>query len=413
MKQCFYIVDLIRNIYCSNCSNEDSDNIDCSVLVENILYNNQKDELFLLHLGFTNNICLNSTNSMSTICDSVYEINNRFLEYKKQFYDFLKQSYTKHTDAFICINDNVETSICFSPQRKDELFLLHLGFTNNICLNSTNSMSTICDSVYEINNRFLEYKKQFYDFLKQSYTKHTDAFICINDNVETSICFSPQRVDKYVHDLLDYIEQHNKQMATIYKILYLMFSEYEKQFYEQFHTIHTDTFICINDNVEISICFSQRIYRSECFTGGSCRILLDIIGFYDHVYTNLIRSPYCDNAINGVKDLLVGIAILPETIQPTITRDQYLQSLEALLTNTPSGVTITFGNVSNQLIEFLATLFATNPRAYIYYTTSFDIEDNRLTTFANELSNNLSTYLDESHPLYRDLLVVLLSTNLA
>jgi hypothetical protein len=140
---------------------------------------------------------------------------------------------------------------------------------------------------------------------------------------------------------------------------------------------------------------------------------LDTIGFYDHVYTNLIRSPYCDNAINGVKDLLVGIAILPETIQPTITRDQYLQSLEALLTNTPSGITITFGNVSNQLIEFLATLFATNPRAYIYYTTSFDIEDDRLTTFANELSNNLSTYLDESHPLYRDLLVVLLSTNLA
>lgn len=262
---------MIRNIYCSSCSNEDSDNIDCSVLVENILYNNQKDELFLLHLGFTNNICLNSTNSMSTICDSVYEINNRFLEYKKQFYDFLKQSYTIHTDAFICINDNVETSICFSPQ----------------------------------------------------------------------------------------------------------------------------------------------IYRSECLTGGSCRTLLDTIGFYDHVYTNLIRSPYCDNAISGVKDLLVGIAILPETIQPTITRDQYLQSLEALLTNTPSGITITFGNVSNQLIEFLATLFATNPRAYIYYTTSFDIEDNRLTTFANELSNNLSTYLDESHPLYRDLLVVLLSTNLA
>jgi hypothetical protein len=191
------------------------------------------------------------------------------------------------------------------------------------------------------------------------------------------------------------------------------FLEYEKQFYEQYYTIHTDTFICINDNVETSICFSPQIYRSECFTGGSCRILLDIIGFYDHVYTNLIRSPYCDNAINGVKDLLVGIAILPETIQPTITRDQYLQSLEALLTNTPSGITITFGNVSNQLIEFLATLFATNPRAYIYYTTSFDIEDNRLTTFANELSNNLSTYLDESHPLYRDLLVVLLSTNLA
>jgi len=223
MKQYFYIVDLIRNIYCSSCSNEDSDNIDCSVLVENILYNNQ--------------------------------------------------------DVFICINQ--------------------------------------------------------------------DTFICINDNVETPICFSPQ------------------------------------------------------------------IYRSECLTGGSCRTLLDIIGFYDHVYTNLIRSPYCDNAINGVKDLLVGIAILPETIQPTITRDQYLQSLEALLTNTPSGITITFGNVSNQLIEFLATLFATNPRAYIYYTTSFDIEDNRLTTFANELSNNLSTYLDESHPLYRDLLVVLLSTNLA
>jgi len=344
MKQYFYIVDLIRNIYCSSCSNEDSDNIDCSVLVENILYNNQKDELFLLHLGFT----------------------------------------------------------------------------NNICLNSTNSMSTICDSVYEINNRFLEYKKQFYNFLKQSYTKHTDAFICINDNVETSICFSPQRVDKYVYDLLDYIEQHNKQMTTIYKILYLMlheinnrFLEYEKQFYEQSYTIHTDAFICINDNVETSICFSPQIYMSECLTGGSCRTLLDIIGFYDHVYTNLIRSPYCDNAISGVKDLLVGIAILPETIQPTITRDQYLQSLEALLTNTPSGITITFGNVSNQLIEFLATLFATNPRAYIYYTTSFDIEDNRLTTFANELSNNLSTYLDENHPLYRDLLVVLLSTNLA
>ena len=299
MKQYFYIVDLIRNMYCSSCSNEDSDDIDCSVLVENILYNNQKDELFLLHLGFTNNICLNSTNSMSTICDSVYEINNRFLEYKKQFYDFLKQSY-------------------------------------NI---------------------------------------HTDTFICINDNVETSICFSPQRVDKYVHDLLDYIEQHNKQMATIYKILYLN--------------------------------------KPNCLTGGSCRTLLDIIGFYDHVYTNLIRTPYCDNAINGVKDLLVGIAILPETIQPTITRDQYLQSLEALLTNTPSGITITFGNVSNQLIEFLATLFVTNPRAYIYYTTSFDIEDNRLTAFANELSNNLSTYLDENHPLYRDLLVVLLSTNLA
>ncbi|MBX0310198.1 MAG: hypothetical protein JHC31_00075, partial [Sulfurihydrogenibium sp.] len=150
-------------------------------------------------------------------------------------------------------------------------------------------------------------------------------------------------------------------------------------------------------------------------TGGSCRTLLDIIGFYDYVYTNLnlIRSPYCDNAINAVKDLLVGIAILPETIQPTITRDQYLQSLEALLTNTPSGITITFGNVSNQLIEFLATLFATNPRAYIYYTTSFDIEDNRLTTFANELSKNLSTYLDKNHPLYKDLLVVLLSTNLA
>jgi hypothetical protein len=339
MKQYFYIVDLIRNIYCSSCSNEDSDNIDCSVLVENILYNNQKDELFLLHLGFTNNICLNSTNSMSTICDSVYETNNRFLEYKKQFYDFLKQSYTKHTDTFICINDNVETSICFS-----------------------------------------------------------------------------QRVDKYVYDLLDYIEQHNKQMATIYKILYLMLHEileYEKQFYEQSYTIYTDTFTCINDNVESSICFSPQIYRSECLTGGSCRTLLDIIGFYDHVYTNLIRSPYCNNAINGVKDLLVGIAILPETIQPTITRDQYLQSLEALLTNTPSGITITFGNVSNQLIEFLATLFATNPRAYIYYTTSFDIEDNRLTTFANELSNNLSTYLDESHPLYKDLLVVLLSTNLA
>jgi len=301
MKQYFYIVDLIRNIYCSSCSNEDLDNIDCSVLVEDILYNNQKDELFLLHLGFT----------------------------------------------------------------------------NNICLNSTNSMITICDSVYEINNRFLEYKKQFYDFLKQSYTIHMDAFICINDNVETSICFSPQRVDEYVYDLLDYIEQHNKQMATIYKILYLM------------------------------------LYRPECLTGGSCRTPLDIIGFYDHVYTNLVRSPYCDNAISGVKDLLVGIAILPETIQPTITRDQYLQSLEALLTNTPSGITITFGGVSNQLIEFLATLFATNPRAYIYYTTSFDIEDNRLTTFANELSNNLSTYLDESHPLYRDLLVVLLSTNLA
>jgi hypothetical protein len=372
MKQYFYIVDLIRNIYCSSCSNEDSDNIDCSVLVENILYNNQ--------------------------------------------------------DVFICINDNVETSIdsvetsiCFSPQRKDELFLLHLGFTNNICLNSTNSMSTICDSVYETNNRFLEYKKQFYDFLKQSYTIHTDAFICINDNVESSICFS-QRVDKYVYDLLDYIEQHNKQMATIYKILYLMLHEinnrsleYEKQFYEQSYTIHTDTFICINDNVETPICFSPQIYRSECLTGDSCRTLLDIIGFYDHVYTNLnlMRSPYCDNAISVVKDLLVGIAILPETIQPTITRDQYLQSLEALLTNTPSGITITFGNVSNQLIEFLATLFATNPRAYIYYTTSFDIEDNRLTTFANELSNNLSTYLDESHPLYRDLLVVLLSTNLA
>jgi len=240
-----------------------------------------------------------------------------------------------------------------------------------------------------------------------------DAFICINDNVETSICFSPQRVDEYVYDLLDYIEQHNKQMATIYKILYLM------------------------------------LYRPECLTGGSCRTPLDIIGFYDHVYTNLVRSPYCDNAISGVKDLLVGIAILPETIQPTITRDQYLQSLEALLTNTPSGITITFGGVSNQLIEFLATLFATNPRAYIYYTTSFDIdeqfydflkqsytihmdaficindnvetsicfspqrEDDRLTTFANELLNNLSTYLDESHPLYRDLLVVLLSTNLA
>jgi len=376
MKQCFYIVDLIRNIYCSSCSNEDSDNIDCSVLVENILHNNQKDELFLLHIGSTNNICLNSTNSMNTICD-----------YNNQ---------------------------------KDELFLLHLGFTNNICLNSTNSMNTICDSVYEINNRFLEYKKQFYDFLRQSYTKHTDAFICINDNVETSSCFRPQRVDKYVHDLLDYIEQHNKQMATIYKILYLMlheidnrFLEYEIQFYEQSYTIHTDTFICINDNVETSICFSSQIYKSECFTGGSCRTLLDTIGFYDHVYTNLIRSPYCDNAISGVKDLLVGIAILPETIQPTITRDQYLQSLEALLTNTPSGITITFGNVSNQLIEFLATLFATNPRAYIYYTTSFDIEDNRLTTFANELSNNLSTYLDENHPLYRDLLVVLLSTNLA
>lgn len=301
MKQYFYIVDLIRNIYCSSCSNEDSDNIDCSVLVENILYNNQKDELFLLHLSFT----------------------------------------------------------------------------NNICLDSTNSMSTICDSVYEINNRFLEYKKQFYDFLKQSYTIHMDAFICINDNVETSICFSPQRVDEYVYDLLHYIEQHNKQMATIYKILYLM------------------------------------LYKPECLTGGSCRTLLDIIGFYDHVYTSLVRSPYCDNAISGVKDLLVGIAILPETIQPTITRDQYLQSLEALLTNTPSGITITFGDVSNQLIEFLATLFVTNPRAYIYYTTSFDIEDDRLTTFANELSNNLSTYLDESHPLYRDLLVVLLSTNLA
>ena len=376
MKQYFYIVDLIRNIYCSSCSNEDSDNIDCSVLVENILHNNQKDELFLLHIDSTNNICLNSTNNMSTICD----------------YNNLK----------------------------DELFLLHLGFTNKICLNSTDSMNTICDSVYEINNRFLEYKKQFYDFLRQSYTKHTDAFICINDNVETSSCFRPQRVDKYVHDLLDYIEQHNKQMATIYKILYLMlheidnsFLEYEKQFYEQSYTIHTDTFICINDNVETSICFSSQIYKSECFTGGSCRTLLDIIGFYDHVYTNLIRSPYCDNAISGVKDLLVGIAILPETIQPTITRDQYLQSLEALLTNTPSGITITFGNVSNQLIEFLATLFATNPRAYIYYTTSFDIEDNRLTTFANELSNNLSTYLDENHPLYRDLLVVLLSTNLA
>jgi hypothetical protein len=272
MKQCFYIVDLIRNIYCSSCSNEDSDNIDCSVLVENLLYNNQKDEL----------------------------------------------SYTIHTDAFICTNDNAETSICFSTQNKDELFLLHLGFTNNICLNSTNSMSTICDSVYEINNRFLEYKKQFYDFLKQSYTKHTNAFICINDNAEISICFSPQRVDKYVHDLLDYIEQHNKQMATIYKILYLMlheinnrFLEYEEQFYEQSYTIHTDTFICINDNVETSICFSSQIYNFECLTGGSCRILLDIIGFYDHVYTNLIRSPYCNNAISGVKDLLVGIAILP------------------------------------------------------------------------------------------------------
>lgn len=301
MKQYFYIVDLIRNIYCSSCSNKVSDNIDCSVLVENILYNNQKDELFLLHLGFT----------------------------------------------------------------------------NNICLNSTSSMSTICDSVYEINNRFLEYKKQFYDFLKQSYTIHTNAFICINDNVETSICFSPQRVDEYVYGLLDYIEQHNKQMATIYKILYLM------------------------------------LYMPECLTDGSCRTLLDIIGFYDHVYTNLIRSPYCDNTISGVKDLLVGIAILPETIQPTITRDQYLQSLEALLTNTPSGTTIAFGNVSNQFIEFLARLFATNPRAYIYYTTSFDIEDARLTTFANELSNNLSTYLNGSHPLYRDLLVVLLSTNLA
>lgn len=301
MKQYFYIVDLIRNIYCSSCSNENSDNIDCSVLVENILYNNQKDDLFLLHLGFT----------------------------------------------------------------------------NNICLDSTNSMSTICDSAYEINNRFLEYKKQFYNFLRQSYSVHTNAFICINDNAETSTCFSPQRVDEYVHDLLNYIEQHNKQMATIYKILYLM------------------------------------LYTPECLTDGSCRTLLDIIGFYDHVYTSLIRSPYCDNTINGVKDLLVGIAILPETIQPTITRDQYLQSLEALLTNTPSGITITFGNVSNQLIEFLATLFATNPRAYIYYTTSFDIQDDRLTTFANELSNNLSTYLDGSHPLYRDLLVVLLSTNLA
>jgi len=340
MKQYFYIVDLIRNIYCSSCSNEDSDNIDCSVLIENILYNNQKDELFLLHLGFT----------------------------------------------------------------------------NNICLDSTNSMSTICDSVYEINNRFLEYKKQFYDFLKQSYTIHTGAFICINDNVETSICFSPQRVDKYVYDLLDYIEQHNKQMATIYKILYLMLYEINNRFSEykeQTCTIHTDTIICTSDNVETAICFSSQVYRPECFTGGSCRNLLDTIGFYDHVYTNLIQSPYCDNAINGVKDLLVGIAILPETIQPTITRDQYLQSLEALLTNTPSGITITFGNVSKQLIEFLATLFATNPRAYIYYTTSFDIEDNRLTTFANELSNNLSTYLNESHPLYRDLLVVLLSTNLA
>ena len=332
MNQYLYIVDLIRNIYCPSCSNEDSDNIDCSVLVKNILYNNQKDELFL---------CLDSTNSMSTICDSVLVKN-----------------------------------ILYNNQ-KDELFLLHLGFTNNICSDSTNSMSTICDSAYEINNRFLEYKKQFYDFLKQSYTIHTDAFICINDNVETSICFSPQRVDKYVYDLLDYIEQHNKQMATIYKILYLM------------------------------------LYMPECLTGGSCRTLLDTIGFYDHVYTSLVRSPYCDNAISGVKDLLVGIAILPETIQPTITRDQYLQSLEALLTNTPSGITITFGNVSNQLIEFLATLFATNPRAYIYYTTSFDIEDDRLTTFANELSNNLSTYLNESHPLYRDLLVVLLSTNLA
>jgi len=127
MKQYFYIVDLIRNIYCSSCSNEDSDNND---------------------------------NVETSICFS-------------PLYDSLKQFYTIHTDAFICINDNVETSICFSPQGKDELFLLHLGFTNNICLNSTNSMSTICDSVYEINNRFLEYKKQFYDFLKQSYTKHT------------------------------------------------------------------------------------------------------------------------------------------------------------------------------------------------------------------------------------------------
>ena len=343
MKQYFYIVDLIRNIYCSSCNIEDSDNIDCSVLIENVLYNNQKDEFFLLHLGFTNNICVNSTNSMSTICDSVYETNNRFLEYKKQLYDFLRQSYTKHANAFVCINDNIETSICFVSQR-----------------------------------------------------------------------------DKYVHDLLDYIGQHNKQMATIYKILYLMlheidnrFLEYEEQFYEQSCTIHTDTFICINDNVKTPICFSSQIYRSECLTGDSCRILLDIIGFYDHVYTIPIRTPYCDNAINVVKDLLVGIAILPETIQPTITREQYLQSLEALLTNTPSGITITFGNVSNQLIEFLATLFATNPRTYIYYTTSFDIEDDRLTAFANELLNNLSTYLNESHPLYRDLLVVLLSTNLA
>jgi predicted Zn-dependent protease with MMP-like domain len=339
------------------------------------------------------------------------------LEYKKQFYDFLKQSYTIHTDTFICINDNVETSICFSPQRVDKYVYDLLDYIEQ----HNKQMVTIYKILYlmlhKINNRFLEYEKQFYE---QSYTKHTDAFICINDNIETSICSSSQRVDKYVYGLLDYIEQHNKQMTTICKISYLMlheinnrFLEYEKQFYEQSYTIHTDTFVCINDNVETSICFSSQIYKSECLTGGSCRILLDTIGFYDHVYTNLIRSPYCDNAISAVKDLLVGIAILPETIQPTITRDQYLQSLEALLTNTPSGVTITFGNVSNQLIEFLATLFATNPRAYIYYTTSFDIEDNRLTTFANELSNNLSTYLDENHPLYRDLLVVLLSTNLA
>ena len=140
MKQYFYIVDLIRNIYCSSCSNED---IDCSVLVENILYNNQKDELFLLHLGFTNNICLNSTNSMITICDSVYEINNRFLEYKKQFYDFLKQSYTIHMDAFICINDNVETSICFSPQIEDDRLTT---FANDL----SNNLSTYLDESHPL-----------------------------------------------------------------------------------------------------------------------------------------------------------------------------------------------------------------------------------------------------------------------
>ena len=286
--------------------------------------------------------------------------------------------------VLISCNTDAFANTCLYTYCERNLFLSLTLQRNVMCTNTNNIINCKSDS-YSTNYSVIDnkYVNQFFllnNVATSAYCRDNACgeTACIGDSnaiISLTDRYVLAQVIQDIEWLINYIQTNRFLILSIFKFFYILYK------------------------------------RPECLQYNFCRHLFDLIGFYNDTYTAGLSLCV---ARSTFKDLFSVIAMLPYSTTYNITREQYLNSIQALITGIPSSGATAYNIAINDpiILHALAYSFARNPKGYIYYTTSFIIDDPGLNTFATALLNEPNTYLDPNHPLHRDLLIVLFATDL-